>query len=204
MQPDFLPSDRVSTHFDLYAPFCLAYKRHSKIMICFKRSRLPSTKIALLETYKPLYKSSPCSSIPILHTAAFSMVKNFGDDEQRAHDPSAHEQRMDSEKHVQRNPHPDFAKVQASRPDWHTDRGWTITKTKEPNWKLGQGGNDGGESLKKNHVEINPYEEGRPAVSNYKLLISGIIPRPIGFLSTRSKDGTGCEEHASLSPLMVC
>lgn len=120
------------------------------------------------------------------------MVKNFGDDEQRAHDPSAHEQRMDSEKHVQRNPHPDFAKVQASRPDWNGDRKWNITKTKEPNWKLGRGGNDGGESLKKNHVEINPYEEGRPAVSNYKLLISGIIPRPIGFLSTCSKDGTGC------------
>ena len=120
------------------------------------------------------------------------MVKNFGDDEQRAHDPSAHEQRMDSEKHVQRNPHPDFAKVQASRPDWNVDREWNITKTKEPNWKLGQGGNDGGESLKKNHVEINPYEEGRPAVSNYKLLISGIVPRPIGFLSTYSKHGTEC------------
>ncbi|KAI4123945.1 MAG: hypothetical protein LQ347_005933 [Umbilicaria vellea] len=88
------------------------------------------------------------------------MVENFGDDEQRANDPSAHEQRMDSEKHVQRNPHSDFAKVQASRPDWHTDGKWNITKTKEPDWKLGQGGNDGGESLKKNHVEINPYEEG--------------------------------------------
>ena len=117
------------------------------------------------------------------------MTKNFGDAEQRAHDPSAYEQRMDSEKHVQRNPHPDFAKVQASRPDWNADREWNITKTKEPQWKLGQGSNDGGRSLKQNHVEINPYEEGRPAVSNYKLLISGIIPRPIGFLSTRSKDG---------------
>ena len=133
------------------------------------------------------------------------MVKPFGDDEQRAHDPSAHEQRADSEKHVQRNPHPNFAEVQASRPDWRADKEWNMTKTKEPNWKLGQGGNDGGESLKKNHVEINPYEDGRPAVSNYKLLISGIIPRPIGFLSTRSKDGRGCDATPlSLSLRKVC
>lgn len=117
------------------------------------------------------------------------MSKNFGDDEQRAHDPSAHGQWMDSEKSVQRNPHPDFSKVQASRPDWKTELEWDFTKTKDPNWKLGQGGNDGGESLKKKHVEIDPYAEGRPAIYNYKLLISGIIPRPIGFVSTRSKDG---------------
>lgn len=30
----------------------------------------------------------------------------------------------------------------------------------------------------------------RPSVSNYKLLISAITPRFIGFVSTRSKDGT--------------
>ena len=52
------------------------------------------------------------------------------------------------------------------------------------------GSNDGGECLKHNHVDIDPYEEGRPATSNYKLLISSIIPRPIGFVSTRSKDGS--------------
>lgn len=33
-------------------------------------------------------------------------------------------------------------------------------------------------------------EQGRPATFNYKLLISAIIPRPVGFVSTRSKDGT--------------
>ena len=117
------------------------------------------------------------------------MTKNFGDDEQRAQDPTAHEQRLDGEKAVQRNPHPDFGKVEASRPDWRTEHAWNFTKTKDPRWKYGQGGNDGGESLKKKHVEIDPYAEGRPAVYNYKLLISGIIPRPIGFLSTISKDG---------------
>ena len=140
------------------------------------------------------------------------MSKNFGDAEQHANNPTAHEQRFDSEKTVNRNPvcsaspslhicyfltdsiqplqHPDFKKVEASRPDWEEERSFHFTKTKDPNWKFGQGGNDNGESLKKEHVEIDPYEEGRPAIFNYKLLISGIIPRPIGFVSTRSKDGS--------------
>ena len=118
------------------------------------------------------------------------MAKNFGDGEQREHDPAAHEQRMDAEKEIKRNPHGDFNKVQASRPEWPTHPEWSFSQTKDPNWRLGQGGNDGGESLKREHVEINPYEEGRPGAFNYKLLISAIVPRPIGFCSTRSKDGT--------------
>ena len=122
-------------------------------------------------------------------------TKNFGDAEQRAQDPAAHEQRFDQEKMVQRNPHPDFSKVESSRPDWDVKNEWHFTKTKQPEWKLGQGANDHGESLKKAHVEIDPYEEGRPAVFNYKLLISGIIPRPIGFVSTRSEDGTSLCLH---------
>ncbi|KKY22766.1 putative flavoprotein oxygenase [Phaeomoniella chlamydospora] len=97
---------------------------------------------------------------------------------------------LDAEKSVKRNPHGDFNKVQASRPDFDTAKQVTFTKTVDPNWKYGQGGNDGGESLKKDHVEINPHEEGRPPVYNYKLLISGIVPRPIGFIGTQSKDGT--------------
>lgn len=116
-------------------------------------------------------------------------TKNSGDHEQKAQDPTGHEQRFDQEKTVKRNPHPDFKKVEASRPDWEEKSTWHFTKTKQPGWKLGQGANDGGESLKKKHVEIDPYEVGRPAVFNYKLLISGIIPRPIGFVSTRSEDG---------------
>lgn len=86
-------------------------------------------------------------------------------------------------------PHPDFEKLQASRPDWHGDSQFHLTKTPNPTWKLGDGANDGGESLTKKHVEINPYAEGRPSVFNYKLLISGITPRPIAFLGTRSRDG---------------
>lgn len=111
------------------------------------------------------------------------------DKEQRREDPTAHEQMMDSEKHVKRNPHGNFKEVEAGRPDWRSEEKWAFTKTKQPEWKPGMGANDGGECLKKKHVEIDPYAEGRPATSNYKLLISGIVPRPIGFVSTRSKDG---------------
>lgn len=99
-------------------------------------------------------------------------------------------EKADAEPQVRRNPHPDFKKVESSRPDYSLNAGEiTFTKTVNPDWRPGQGANDGGECLKKNHVEIDPYEEGRPAVYNYKLLISAITPRFIGFVSTRSKDG---------------
>lgn len=108
---------------------------------------------------------------------------------------------MDNEKQVQRNPHPDFKSVEATRPDWE-DKPIAWSKTKNPDWKLGDGPNDGGESLKKEHIEIDPYAEGRPAVFNYKLLISAITPRPIGFVGTRSKDGEGISFTQLSSPKM--
>ena len=111
------------------------------------------------------------------------------DKEQRKEDPSGHEQMFDNEKHVQRNPHGNFKEVEASRPQWSNEGKWAWTQTKNPNWKPGDGANDGGECLQHEHVDIDPYQDGRPATFNYKLLISAIIPRPIGFLSTRSKDG---------------
>lgn len=95
----------------------------------------------------------------------------------------------DAEKNIKRNPHPDFKKVEASRPEYK-DSPIQFSKAKNPDWKLGDGPNDGGECLKHEHIEIDPNEEGRPAVFNYKLLISGIVPRPIGFVSTRSEDGS--------------
>src|SRR5271170_2009094 len=104
--------------------------------------------------------------------------------------------RMDAEASVKRNPHPDFKKVEASRPPFDTSLEFNLKQTAKPGWKYGDGANDKGESLKIPHIEIDPYEPGRPSVFNYKLLISGIIPRPIGFLSTRSKDG----KSTNLSP----
>ncbi|KAL4970388.1 flavin reductase family protein, partial [Aspergillus stella-maris] len=90
----------------------------------------------------------------------------------------------------------DFDKVQASRPDFDRDTEVKFSKPPKPDWKEGEGGNDGGESLKKNHIEIDPYEEGRPIANNYKLLISGVVPRPIALISTKSKDG----KTANLAP----
>lgn len=74
------------------------------------------------------------------------------DKEQRENDPSAHEQMMDAEKHVQRNPHGNFKEVEAGRPEWNTHEKWAFTKTKQPDWQPGGGANDGGECLKKEHV----------------------------------------------------
>ncbi|KAF7716077.1 Flavin reductase-like domain-containing protein [Penicillium ucsense] len=85
--------------------------------------------------------------------------------------------------------HPDFEQVQASRPEFNHEKEVVVSKSPNPTWKQGDGANDGGESLKKNHVEIDPYAEGRPVANNYKLLISGMVPRPIALVSTQSADG---------------
>lgn len=91
---------------------------------------------------------------------------------------------------IQRNPHKDFKAVEASRPDWDTNASFHYTKTASPDWKFGDGANClEADAPSKSHVSIDPYAQNRPGVFNYKLLISGITPRPIAFVSTRSKDG---------------
>ncbi|KAL9052924.1 MAG: hypothetical protein Q9162_005102 [Coniocarpon cinnabarinum] len=101
-------------------------------------------------------------------------------------------QMLDAESHgtLKRNPHPDFKKVESTRPSFDHARQFHFTKTPLPDWQPGGGASDGGACLQHEHVEIDPYAEGRPAVFNYKLLISGIIPRPIGFVSTRNREGS--------------
>ncbi|GKT47842.1 uncharacterized protein ColSpa_08023 [Colletotrichum spaethianum] len=89
---------------------------------------------------------------------------------------------------AQHNPHPDFKSVEATRPPFDASLGIRYTKTVDPDWKFGSGANALGQSTAP-HIAIDPYEEGRPAGFNYKLLISSIVPRPIAFLSTRSADG---------------
>lgn len=82
-----------------------------------------------------------------------------------------------------------FTEVETARPDFDHSANFAVSKTTRPDWKWGDGANDSGAALSQRHVEIDPNAPGRSAMSNYKLLISGIIPRPIGFLSTRSEDG---------------
>ncbi|KAJ9613494.1 hypothetical protein H2200_003436 [Cladophialophora chaetospira] len=95
-----------------------------------------------------------------------------------------------SEDNVRRNPHPDFKLVEKSRPDWRQHDTVLHTKTQNPDWRYGDGDTDAQNSLKKEHVEIDPYEPGRDRILNYKLLLSAVVPRPIGWISTCSKDGT--------------
>lgn len=82
----------------------------------------------------------------------------------------------------------DFAEKQALRPDFdHSGKSIAVTKQPNPSWRYGGGARGYDASLK--HKEVDPYADNRPMMSNYKLLISGIAPRPIGFISTVSADG---------------
>ncbi|KAI1114794.1 FMN-binding split barrel [Nemania sp. NC0429] len=105
--------------------------------------------------------------------------------------------------------HPDFKTVEASRPDWDASSTFRYTKTVDPDWTPGSGANhlDSASGASAKHVVIDPYEPGRPLTSNYKLLISAITPRPIGFVSTRSGPrkgedvgSAGEEETFNLAP----
>merc|ERR1711977_452044 len=42
--------------------------------------------------------------------------------------------RADAEKHIQRNPHPDFKKVEADRQPWDKSMAWNIKQTIKPDW----------------------------------------------------------------------
>ncbi|KAL7272658.1 hypothetical protein RUND412_004530 [Rhizina undulata] len=96
-------------------------------------------------------------------------------------------QRFGLESQIQRNPHRDFKAVEASREKFESLE-FHQTQTNAPSWTPGSGATD--DAWKQYEtVEVDPYGEGRSPVDNYKLLISGVIPRPIGFVSTLSKDG---------------
>ncbi|KAF9872964.1 hypothetical protein CkaCkLH20_09474 [Colletotrichum karsti] len=90
------------------------------------------------------------------------------------------------------NPHPDFKSVESTRPPFDASLNVRYTQTIAPDWQYGSGANtlQSPSASSAAHLSIDPHEPGRPAGFNYKLLISGIVPRPIAFLSTRSADGS--------------
>jgi hypothetical protein len=94
----------------------------------------------------------------------------------------------DKEAEIKRNPHEDFAAVEAVRPPYSTSLRWELSKTPKPDWKIGDGAIAEGY---KNHefLSIDPYEDGRSTVLNYKLMISCTVPRPIALVSTVTEDG---------------
>ncbi|KAI0861212.1 hypothetical protein F4860DRAFT_173169 [Xylaria cubensis] len=83
-----------------------------------------------------------------------------------------------------------FKETEAKRPSFdHSNAPITVTKSPDPDWKYGDGVAINAPAQTFTHAEIDPYAPGRPMVHNYRLLISGIAPRPVGFLSTVSADG---------------
>lgn len=96
--------------------------------------------------------------------------------------------RFGLENQVKRNPHPDFGKVERERAEFDAANQWKYTQSPNIEWKIGSGAiSDDWKTHKK--IAIDPYGEGRSPVDNYKTLISAIVPRPIGFVSTVGKDG---------------
>lgn len=89
----------------------------------------------------------------------------------------------------------DFAEAEANRPDFDHSQTIEVTKSPYPEWQYGQGVPDNGASLAQKHHEIDPYAADRPMINNYRLLVSGIAPRPVGFISTVNSNG-----HKNLSP----
>lgn len=92
----------------------------------------------------------------------------------------------------------DFEEKQAKRPDFEPLKPITFTKSPNPSWTYGDGvtTTSSTTTTSTTHVEIDPYAPGRPMLSNYRLLVSGIAPRPVGFLSTLSND----TKSANLAP----
>jgi flavin reductase (DIM6/NTAB) family NADH-FMN oxidoreductase RutF len=83
-----------------------------------------------------------------------------------------------------------FEETLAKRPDFdHSNTPIEVTKSPDPNWSYGNGVRSPSPTAKKVHKEIDPYSSHRNVGQNYRLLVSGIAPRPVGFLSTISKDG---------------
>ncbi|KAL5041796.1 hypothetical protein BDW71DRAFT_211827 [Aspergillus fruticulosus] len=85
--------------------------------------------------------------------------------------------------------HGNSADTEAQRPDFDPAKHIEVTKSPCPEWKYGQGVPDNGASLAQIHHEIDPYAPDRPKINNYRLLISGIAPQPVGFLSTVGSNG---------------
>ena len=94
-----------------------------------------------------------------------------------------------SSQHNQSTPKVDYSSLGGTKknlPDWKPESTISVTKPGKPDWKWGEGVKG---KQEQSYVEIDPFEEGRPMFHNYTLLVSGIAPRPIGLVSTVSKEG---------------
>ncbi|KAE8540193.1 hypothetical protein D1P53_004132 [Cryptococcus gattii VGV] len=100
--------------------------------------------------------------------------------------------------------HPPFIDVEASRPEFDRDFVPVVTKTPNPSFKPGQGLNDLIIFPQPYAKEFQPNEgkwrsiipEEQAGSDVYKMMISGITPRPIAFVSSMGSDG-----NANLAPM---
>ncbi|KAJ0122488.1 Uncharacterized protein J7T55_003001 [Diaporthe amygdali] len=84
-----------------------------------------------------------------------------------------------------------FKETIANRPNFdHSGAPIEVTKSPDPAWSFGEGVRTGpSHTVDKVHREIDPYSSDRSITQNYRLLVSGIAPRPLGFISTNFADG---------------
>ncbi|KAK1780261.1 hypothetical protein QBC45DRAFT_408834 [Copromyces sp. CBS 386.78] len=111
------------------------------------------------------------------------------------------------EKVLGRDRHGNFKEIEASRPAFDPSGKFTYVQTPQPDWTLGSGANQlalspeqEGSKGEKKQIAIDPYAPGRPAAFNYKLVISGIVPRPLALISTRSLNADGTTANENLAP----
>ncbi|EGV66714.1 hypothetical protein PSN45_002666 [Yamadazyma tenuis] len=76
--------------------------------------------------------------------------------------------------------------LESTAPPFDTTKKYHHTQTPNPQWTPGSGASSTGTSKK---IELDPYASDRSPVDNYKLLVSAVTPRPIGFVSTISANG---------------
>lgn len=78
---------------------------------------------------------------------------------------------------IKRNPHPDFKKVEASRPPFPASSTFHHVQTPDPNWKFGSGANHLHPSKSNDskpvpsHRSIDPHDASRPSHLNYTFLM---------------------------------
>jgi hypothetical protein len=88
---------------------------------------------------------------------------------------------------TQRDPNAGFTAVEASRPPYDATQNWHMSKTPNPEWKIGDGASIDCKDRK--FLAFDPQEEGRSVASTYRLMISTTVPRPIAMVSTVTADG---------------
>lgn len=92
--------------------------------------------------------------------------------------------------------HPPFPQVEASRPSWDSNREVVYSKTHSPDWVPGQGAKTEPADSKNSQSDVHRLDPAElPPGLAYKLIINGVVPRPIAFLSTQDADG-----HRNLAP----